>query len=39
MGMTWEAKAKKVGFVVFMVSALALASGANFVDQLWAWLF
>ena len=37
--MTWEAKAKKVGFVVFMVAVLAMASGANYIDNLWAWLF
>jgi hypothetical protein len=39
MGMTWEAKAKRVAFVVFMVSALAIASGANFVDACFWFLF
>jgi hypothetical protein len=38
-GMTWVIKVQRVAFAVFVVSALAMASGANWVDWLWYWLF
>lgn len=37
MGMTWKLKVQRVAFALLVVSALALASGANFADGVFAW--
>jgi hypothetical protein len=40
MGMTWKFKAQKVAFALLVVGALAMASGANWFNDLffgWAW--
>jgi hypothetical protein len=39
MGMTWKHKVLGVCIGVVMVSALAMASGANWLDELLCWLF
>jgi len=39
MGMTWKLKAAKVAIAVGVVGALALASGADWIESLYAWLF
>jgi hypothetical protein len=38
MGMTWGIKVQKVAFALAIVAALALASGADWVDD-WLGLF
>jgi hypothetical protein len=44
MGMTWSIKVQRVAFATAIVSALAMASGADFVEsftlfaRLWAWI-
>jgi hypothetical protein len=32
MGMTWKFKAQRVAFALLIVAALAMASGANWLD-------
>ena len=36
MGMTWGIKVQKVAFALAVVAALALAAGADWVDDLWS---
>ncbi len=38
MGMTWKLKAAKVAIAVGVVGALALASGADWIQDLFHWL-
>jgi hypothetical protein len=38
MGMTWKQKVQGVGIAVMLVSALATTSGANWAEQLWAFV-
>jgi hypothetical protein len=38
MGMTWGIKVRSVTFALVVVAVLALASGANWADDL-SWLF
>jgi hypothetical protein len=37
MGMTWGIKVQKVAFALAVVAALALASGADWVDWFGGW--
>jgi hypothetical protein len=38
MGMTWKTKVQRVTFAVAVVGALAMASGANWIDWFrWLW--
>ena len=37
--MTWQLKVQRVAFALAVVGALAMASGANWVELLVRWLF
>ena len=39
MGMTWQIKVQRGAFAMVVVGALAMASGANFLDCLWNFLW
>ncbi len=39
MGMTWRIKVLRVVFTVAVVGALAMASGANYLDYFWDYLW
>jgi hypothetical protein len=38
MGMTWKVKVAKVAMALAIVAALAVASGANWVDDVYSFL-
>jgi hypothetical protein len=38
MGMTWKGTVVRVTFALLIVGALAMASGANWIEDLFAWL-
>ncbi len=37
--MTWQLKVQRVAFAMVVVGALAMASGANYLDYFYNWLW